>query len=286
LPLPDFDPEVLKKSIAGAVSKAQGVSRGLESLRRSLEVLAVPDLLQALVTSDSGPGVETGVARLRAELPGFLSDLERVSEYIAEWRSAERRSRRARFEEDAGRRGWTLMGNWPEPVVQQIVFVTVDEAKDTAAINGKALPGTPVAERILAVIAEELETLARERTQPDVFAAELWKAYTAAGGEPGKGVAVFELLRGVLWLRQSKRFHRDPRADAFRPYPVAQFRADLTHYLASGAPPVQEGQAKYQVEIAPGSFAQDGLFMFFPQTERLSTCGRLTFQPIQDGESA
>jgi hypothetical protein len=104
-------------------------------------------------------------------------------------------------------------------------------------------------------------------------------------GEPGKGVPVFDVLRGLLLLRQSKRFHRDPRAEAFRPYPAAQFRADLTHYLASGAAPVQEGRARYQLEIAAGSFAQDGLFMFFPQTERLGTCGRLTFQPMQEGES-
>jgi hypothetical protein len=285
LPVPGFEPGALASIIGTALPKAEAASRCLASLRRSLEALAVPDVLQALATSDAAASVEAGGTHLRADLPSLLSDLERVAEQIAEWRRGERRSRRARFEEEAARRGWTLTGSWPEPVVQQIVFVAVDEAKDTAIINGKALPGVPAAERLLAAVIEELGTLERERTQPEVFAVELWKAYAAAGGEPGRGIPVFDVLRGLLWLRQSKRFHRDPRADTFRQYPVAQFRADLTHYLASGAPPFHEGGTRYQLEIAAGSFAQDGLFMFFPQTERLGTCGRLTFKPMQDGEA-
>jgi hypothetical protein len=132
LPVPGFDSGILRKSIGDALPKAQTASRELESLRRLLEALAAPDVLQALATSDSGPGVEAGLAHLRAELPALLSDLERVAEQIAEWRGAERRSRRARFEEAAARRGWALAGSWPEPVVQHVVFVAVDEAKGFA----------------------------------------------------------------------------------------------------------------------------------------------------------
>jgi hypothetical protein len=51
-------------------------------------------------------------------------------------------------------------------------------------------------------------------------------------------------------------------------------------------PPARDGKQTYALEVAAGSFAQDGVFMFFPQTERLASCGRLTFQPLKTGDAS
>jgi hypothetical protein len=279
--LPGFDPKPLSDSVAAALPKAQAASRRLASLCQELVALAVPDLSRELATTDAGTSIAVAADRLSGELPILLTDLEALARRLREWREIEQRSRRARFAEAAAAIGWAMAGNWPEPVVQQAVFIVIDEARDSATVNGLPLGGAPTADRLIAAAAAELAIVEKERSKPEDFVAELRKAYATAGGEPGRGVGVFDILRTMLWLKQSKRFQRDPRRDTFRPYSLAQFRADLTHYLASGAPPVFQGNISYRLEIAAGSFAQDGLFMFLPQTGRLGTCGRITFQPIQ-----
>ena len=50
-------------------------------------------------------------------------------------------------------------------------------------------------------------------------------------------------------------------------------------------PPIDEGGKSYELQVVGGSFAQDGIYMYFPQTDRLATCGRLTFQPLALGSS-
>jgi hypothetical protein len=231
-----------------------------------------------------GP-VAAATRRLTVEFPTLLSEMGGLNELIEECRRAERRSRRGRFEEAAAARGWELIGSWPEPVIQQVIFVVVDEAKESATVNGNALGGTLTAERLVAAVADELGALERDGIEPGRFATEMWSAYAAAGGEPSRGVAVFDLIRSLVWVRQSRRFQRDPRAETFRQYPLAQFRADLTRYLAAGAPPVADGRVAYRLEVTAGSFAQDGLFMYFPQTERLGTCGRITFRLVEGGDT-
>lgn len=282
--LPGVDPDALRQRVVAVSQRLRPTQEGLTSLLESLRQIEGPNPLDAIATAGEGP-VAAAHRKLAAELPTLLSELGTLNELLEECRYAERRSRRGRFESAVGVRGWSLIGSWPEPVVQQVVFIVVDEAKNGATVNGKALGGPPTAERLVAAVVEELGALDRDATEASRFATDLWTAYTAAGGEPGRGVAVFDLIRSLVWVRQSKRFQRDPRAETFRQYPLAQFRADLTRYLATGAPPVKDGRAAYRLEVTAGSFAQDGLFMYFPQTERLGTCGRITFRPVDDGDS-
>jgi hypothetical protein len=259
------------------------VARQANAMARQLQALSGPEALQALATSDLATAIAKAADDLAAGLQPLAAGIGRLRQIVEEWRAAERRSRRGRFEEGVRGQGWSLVGSWPEPVVEHTVFIVVDEAKDSATVNGRTVSGVPTAEKLIGAAAQEVELLARDRTTPEDFILQVWKAYCAAGGQPGQGVPVFDLLRALVWVRQSKRFQRDPRSEFFRPYPLAQFRADLTHYLGSGLPPARDGKQTYALEIAAGSFAQDGLFMFFPQTERLASCGRLTFQPPKPG---
>ena len=282
--VPGIDHDALQQKVAAVAHRLKPARDGLTALIEVLHLLEGPNALETIAVPGEEP-VAAATQSLAAELPPLLSELGRLSELIAKCRSAERRSRRGRFEETARTRGWELIGNWPEPVIQKVIFVVVDEVKESATVNGKALGGPPTSERLVLAVADELGALEREGREPGQFAKEIWSAYAAAGGEPDRGVAVFDLIRSLVWIRQSKRFQRDPRAESFRQYPLAQFRFDLTRYLAAGAPRVAEGGAAYRLEITAGSFAQDGLFMYFPQTERLSTCGRITFRRTEDGDT-
>ncbi len=282
--LPGVDPDVLRQRVTAVTHRLQPVRDVLTSLLEVLDLLGGPNALEVIAKAGEG-AVATATQRLTAELPALLSEVGQLNELIGGCRDAERRSRRGRFEEAVAVRGWGLIGTWPEPVIQQVIFVVVDEVKETATVNGKGLGGTPTAERLLAAVADELGVLERDSTEPFPFATEIWKAYEAAGAEPDRGVAVFDLIKSLVWARQSKRFQRDPRAETFRGYPLAQFRSDLTRYLAASAPPVTVGRECYRLEVTAGSFAQDGLFMYFPQTERLGTCGRITFRRVEDGDT-
>lgn len=273
--------EVAAKELSGL----HQLARQANTLARQLQVLAGPEAHHALATSDLAAVLARAADDLAAGLQPVTAGVGRLRGLVEEWRGAERRSRRNRFEEGVRGQGWSLVGNWPEPVVEHTVFVVFDQAKDSATVNGRSVPGMPTAENLLAAVAQEVELLVRNRTAPEEFILQVWKAYCAAGGQPGQGVPVFDLLRALVWARQNKRFQRDPRSEFFRPYPLAQFRADLTHYLGSGMPLARDGKQAYALELAAGSFAQDGLFMYFPQTERLASCGRLIFQPPKIGNA-
>ena len=125
-----------------------------------------------------------------------------------------------------GARG-ELVGAWPEPVVDGIVFIKVDEDRNRAFINGQALPGNPTAERLADLAAAEMGELLRVRPEPTAFVAEVWAAFRECGVAAGHGLNVHRLLRELLWLKQTKGFRVDPRQDGFRPYPMAQFRARI-----------------------------------------------------------
>ena len=158
-------------------------------------------------------------------------------------------------------------------------------AERSATVNGRLVAGKPTAERLANAVAEEFAVLQQNLTAPETFIAQAWKAYAVRSSNSHTGVQVHDLLAELTWQRQSKGFQRDPRADLFRSYPLAQFRADLTQYLASGASPIDEGGKSYELQVVGGSFAQEGIYMYFPQTDRLATCGRLTFQPLALGSS-
>src|SRR4029077_2972007 len=151
-------------------------------------------------------------------------------------------------------------------------------------INGQRIKGTATAERIASAIAHELEILRKDRTEPAEFISSMRKAFARIGESAVKGVAVHDILREIVWQRQSKAFQKDPRPELFKGYSVSQFRSDLTYYLASGAPRVKDGNTEYELEIQGGSFASDGIFMYFPQTDRLATCGRLKLRPVNGEE--
>ena len=105
------------------------------------------------------------------------------------------------------------------------------------------------------------------------------------GGQADSGILAFDLLEKLVWQRQSKSFHRDPRTESFKGYSSRKISADLTYYLASGAPICPEGNSTFRLEIVGEGYSQQGgMFMYFPQSDRLATCGRLIFRPADTGE--
>lgn len=256
----------------------EAIQRQVSTLKAFLNRALKQGTIETLTTSDDPVELAGTIDKLLPEMQPCIQNLESMQKALGEWRSAERGTRRVRFEGAAKERGWRLIGNWPEPVVAGTVFVVVDGNKEKATINGRAIGGLPTAEKLIAQIEMELRELDKNKTEPEKFISDLWQAYRSCGGRINEGILVFDLLRELLLLRQPKDFFRNPTGGRFRPYPVAQFRADLTGYLASGAPPARDGSAEYGLDIVGGSFAEQGLFMYFPQADRLATCGRLTFR--------
>jgi hypothetical protein len=282
-PLPDFDSAAFTETCTNLTDIGSSLIKRLSIVLAVAQEAAKSGAIQGLHASETSHVLPTVLDELDGSVRQSTSLLNAFHNQFNEWRNAERRTRRARFEKLAKSMDWKIAGSWPEPVVRGIVFVSVDDSKDKALINGRLL-GSPTAERLIRAVTAELETLNKGLTAPAEFASQAWAAYKACGASPGNAVAVHDLLARMTWQRQSKQFHRDPRQESFRGYPLAQFRADLTNYLASGSAPVTDSRNQYELEIAGGSFAEDGIFMYFPQSNRLSTCGRVTFQLCPSGE--
>ena len=281
LPIPDFDPDAFDRLLKDVSQGLHSLSRRTGELAGTLDTLLRDGSLIALTQAQSPVDIGGDAAAIVPDLVKDAENLERIAATIKRWDISERRSRRTRFEEIARRRGWGVAGAWPEPVVDGIVFIKIDEDRNRAFINGQTLAGNPTAERLTDFAAGEIDELLRRRLEPTAFVADVWAAFRECGATPGQGLNVYRVLRELLWLKQAKGFRVDPRQDGFRPYPMAQFRADLTHYLASGAPPFKDSRTEYQLEAVGGSFAQDAIFMYFPQTGRLASCGRLTFRAVE-----
>lgn len=284
VPVPGFDAASFGMAADQMRAQLAALATQTSLLTNACDSVQKDGALASLAQTDAAARFADTTDNILAQLDPLKSALTQLRASLDEWHSAERDSRRFRFEEGARLRHWTLVGSWPEPVVNGIVFILVDEGKGRTSINNRPLSGFPSAERLLVASHDALSELERNRTEPVAFIATVWKAFLACGGQPGAGVDVFDLLAEMTWRRQSKAFGRDPRTDLFRGYSAPQFRADLTHYLASGAPPAHDGRAEYRLEVVGGSFSQDGLFMYFPQTQRLATCGRLTFRAKAEGE--
>lgn len=281
LPIPDFDPAAFDRLLKEVTNRLLSLARRTGELAGTLDTLLRDGSLVSLSQAKTPGDIAGDAAAIVPDMVKDAQELERVAATIKRWEISERRSRRARFEEIARRRGWDLVGAWPEPVVDGIVFIKVDEDRNRAFINGQALPGNPTAERLADLAAGEMGELMRGRPEPTTFVAEVWAAFRECGVAAGQGLNVHRLLRELLWLKQTKVFRVDPRQDGFRPYPMAQFRANLTHYLALGAPTFKDSGTEYRLEAVGGSFAQDAVFMYFPQTGRLASCGRLTFRAVE-----
>lgn len=278
-PIADFDDAAILGNFNEFDALAQALMRHLASIQATGDEARKKGLIRTLATSEHAWQLTAAVAEAELALQACSTCLRPIRSGLEAWKAGERRSRRARFERIATEMGWKVIGSWPEPVINGIAFVTVDELKDRATVNGRAVV-PPSAERLADHVAVELEQLTTHRTSPIDFVASIWQAYQTSGGQSGQGVLVHDLLAELSWLRQSKAFQRDPRQDLYRGYSAAQFRADLTYYLSAGAPPVEDKGKQYELEVVGGSFAQDGLFMYFPQTDRLATCGRLTFRSV------
>ena len=276
-PITDFDDAAFQTLCQQLDPTVKSLAKNLTSVIAATDEVAKSGVLKTLSASEHGQRLSDLVPDAEAALKAFAALLPTLRVQLDSWRTGERRTRRARFEKIAVAMNWKIVGSWPEPVVEGIVFLAVDEPKDRAIVNGRSI-GSLTAERLAQQVAVELQQLKSRLADPADFIRQVWKASVARGGSPGQGVAVQDLLAELTWQRQSKAFQRDPREEAFRGYPLAQFRADLTNYLALGATPLQEAGKSYELQIVGGSFAQDGIFMHFPQTDRLSTCGRLTFR--------
>lgn len=284
LPVPDFDVDALTALTQEVFSRAGDVARNASALLKACESAKKVGIAFSLADSDFVPKVKTASEHLSEAVDPCLASTKRLTDQLLQWERAEKNSRRSRFEQESRRRRWRIIGSWPEPVIEGIVFLVIDEEKNRVTLNGRALSGSPTAERLVEAVRQELTLLTANRPAPAEFIKELWKVYRAMGGQVDSGILAFDLLDKLVWQRQSKTFHRDPRSDLFKGYSMAQFRADLTHYLASGAPSVAEGSSSCQLEIVGGSYAQEGIFMYFPQSDRLATCGRLIFRPIDPGD--
>lgn len=284
LAVPDFTPDAFVQVLTEATAASSQILKQLNAVNKACDAAKKADVLNVLATSDFPTRVQVACRQLSEDLPQYLRILATLKTHIDEWASAEKRSRRARFEQYVRASNWTMVGSWPEPVVESVVFVVVDEDKGKATVNGRQCSAPPTAERLIVHCAEELLRLAQNRTAPSEFVKQVWKAYQARGGQASIGVPVFDLLAEMVWQRQGKAFSRDPRTELFKGYGVAQFRADLTHCLAAGPAVVTDGSSRYRLELVGGSFAQDGLFMFMPQSQRLATCGRVIFKPVESGE--
>ena len=280
-PIPDFDSTLFVQSVAAVDPQAKAIVKQLTGLIKGLEEVSSRDPSEALAHSERSLSLARTLAGFLRDIPTLVTDCTKLQQSVEGWRSSERRTRRGRLEAIAKELQWRMVGSWPEPVVNGIVFVAVDEKKDIATVNGRPLPGPVTAERLASVIAAELDALQSSMTKPAEFIDQLWKAYESAGGKPGTGIDVYDLIGAMTWQLQSKAFRKDPRAELYRGYSLAQFRADLTNYLGNAAPTVKENGKTFELRIVGGSYAQDGVFMYFPQTDRLATCGRLTFQPLE-----
>jgi hypothetical protein len=277
-----FDVTGFEAATESLLAQVDALQRQFSMMKSILSDTLKRGAIATFATTDAPARLSDACDRVQTGISPCLQQIEVVQQGIAHCRNAERGSRRVRFEAAAKDRGWTVIGNWPEPVVSGIVFVVVDGAKERATVNGQVVSGLPTAEKLIAQAETELQDLDTNKAEPKKFIHELWNAYQSSGGRINEGVLVFDLLREMLLVRQSKEFFRNPTAQRFRPYPVTQFRADLTGYLAAGSPRVIDGSEEYVLDIVGGSYAEHGLFMYFPETNRLATCGRLTFRPARN----
>ena len=182
-----------------------------------------------------------------------------------------------RFLEKINKYGWSVQGSWPEPVVEQVVFVKIDFSRGKAMVNGKSVRIFPF-NQLIKTIETERSRLLTEGFNPSEWLAELFKAYERSRGvrgiAKGESIPVFDILPLMAWARQKGKFLRNPSEENFVPYSMVQFRADLTRALALDVTQTEDG---HRLEISSGSFSKDTIFMYFPTTRHLGSCGRIAF---------
>jgi len=182
-----------------------------------------------------------------------------------------------RFRQEVEKHGWSLQGSWPEPVVEQVVFVKIVPEAGKIFINDRVIPWCPIEELVVEIDKERSE-LCPSSFSPLAWLSEVCRAYdkVVANLELSKGepVPVFDVLAQIVWGRQDKKFFSDPSRENFKDYSVKEFRANLTHALASGITTTDDGR---RLDISAGSFSRQTIFMYFPSTRHLGSCGRIAF---------
>lgn len=186
-------------------------------------------------------------------------------------------SLKQRFLEKINKYGWSVQGSWPEPVVEQVVFVKIDFSRGKAIVNGKPVRIFPF-NQLIKTIEKERSRLLAEDFDPLEWLDELFNAYerarSARGAAEGEPIPVFDILPLMAWARQKGQFSRNPSEENFVPYSMVQFRAELTRVLALDVTQTKNG---HRLEITSGSFSKDTIFMYFPKTRHLGSCGRIAF---------
>jgi len=253
------------KSLAGPLNRLDKV---LRSSHTGPEDYPSPEVLSCLKSARNAWKTH------ETSMPNNLDEAISATEELL---NQERSSLQQRFLEKVSQRGWTVQGNWPEPVVEQVIFVKVDPDRGKAIVNGRSL-GSLSLDQLLKAIETERDVLLRKDFDPAKWLVELSRAYDKAKREralpDGEPIPVFDILAQIVWARQGEKFFRNPSLDNFVAYSVAQFRADLTRTLASEVTDTTDGR---RLEISTGSFAKHTIFMYFPTTRHLGSCGRIAF---------
>jgi len=184
----------------------------------------------------------------------------------------------------AAAHGWAIQGAWPEPVVNEIVFLRFDADSGRLSMNGRTLKAITIKE-VVGLIEGEIQTLTPKNFDPGQWVNRLGEVYDAvrrkhaiADGDP---VPIFDLIPEMALAQQSPKFVRDPIDAHFSSYGVARFRADLTRVLRAEKTVLDDGR---HIRLTASSFARDNFLMYFPATRHLGSCGRIGFQRLLDNE--
>lgn len=258
----------LAQKLKGLTGPLNRLEKVLRSTHTGSEDYAWPEVFSCLTSARKA---------WESHATSMPKNLDEATSATEELLNQARSALQQRFLEKVAQRGWTVQGNWPEPVVEQVIFVKVDPDRGKAIVNGRSLSSLSLEQLVEAIDKEKLALLGRE-FDPAKWLVELSRAYDKARGlralpdeEP---ISVFDILAQVVWARQGEKFFRNPSLENFVPYSVAQFRADLTRTLASDVTETTDGR---RLEISTGSFAKHTIFMYFPTTRHLGSCGRIAF---------
>lgn len=253
------------KSLAGPLNRLEKV---LSRSHTGPEDYSWPELFSCLKNARNAWKTHA------TSMPNNLDEAISATEEVL---NQERSTLQQRFLEKVSQRGWTVQGNWPEPVIDQVIFVKVDTKRGKTVVNGRSLASFSLAQLLKAIEAER-DTLLRKDFDPAKWLAELSTAYDRArslrGLPNGEPIPVFDIVPQIAWARQEEKFFHNPSAENFLPYSVVQFRADLTRTLAADITQTAGGR---RLEISSGSFVKDTIFVYFPITRHLGSCGRIAF---------
>jgi hypothetical protein len=260
----------LMQEIKSLVSPISAVEKLLSAGGNSKKELHWPRIILAL---EAAKGVWQAN---REEIARKLEDGIRIAD---ELRTQQLSGLEHKFRKEVERHGWSLNGSWPEPVVEEIIFIKVIPEVGKIIINDRTIPWCHV-EEIVAEIEKERADLSKDTLDPSKWLSEVCRAYDKAlvklGLPKGEPVPVFDVLAQLVWGRHDHRILADPSQENFKAYSAKEFRADLTRALASGITTTADGR---RLDISAGSFSRQTIFMYFPSTRHLGSCGRIAFSP-------